>query len=166
MFTSVGQPLTNILDAQIWLSCTVLPSCCCFAKVIFCIVVFGFVNGIVIFSNEVAHFMQKITQPFIAIDIIFNSDVKIDIFLFCFVFFLVNHPAVINPQSFKQIFCLPSGTSTATPRVLCLSSGSCSRSRSRSFGDTPVTETNLPRNFGPHQGGVSVPPDPVPQVGV
>lgn len=58
-----------------------------------------------------------------------------------------------------------SGTSPATPRVLRLSGCSSSSGRS-SIRDTPVTETNLPRNSGPHQGGVSVPPDPVPQVGV
>ena len=56
------------------------------------------------------------------------------------------------------------GTSSATPGVLGLCGGSCSSGGGSSLGDTPVTETNLPRNFGPHQGGVSVPSDSVPQV--
>lgn len=57
------------------------------------------------------------------------------------------------------------GTSAATPGVFSLCSGSCSGGGS-SGGHTTVTETNLPRDFGPHQGGVSVPADTVPQVSV
>lgn len=68
--------------------------------------------------------------------------------------------------SFWQVLLAFSGTSTATPRILRLSGGSCSGGGGCSFGDAPVTETYLPRNFGPHQGGVSVPSDPVPQVGL
>lgn len=71
--------------------------------------------------------------------------------------------------SVKSLSWLPplfSGTSTATPGVLGLSGGSCSGGGGSSIGDAPVTKTNLPRDFGPHQGGVSVPPDTVPQVGV
>ncbi|KAM7388299.1 hypothetical protein PAMP_024485 [Pampus punctatissimus] len=55
------------------------------------------------------------------------------------------------------------GTSAATPWVFCLSSGSRSSSSCSSIGGTPVTETNLPRDSGSHQGGVSVPADSVPQ---
>lgn len=80
----------------------------------------------------------------------------------------VDIPGLYPLKSLNHPFPLFSGTFAATPGFFCLSGGSrrsSSRSRS-SIGDTPVTETNLPRNFGPHQGRVSVPPDPVPQVGV
>lgn len=58
-----------------------------------------------------------------------------------------------------------SGTSAATPGVLCLSGGSCSCGRRSSIGAAPVAQTNVPRDPGPHQGGVPVPADAVPQVG-
>lgn len=59
------------------------------------------------------------------------------------------------------------GASAATSGVFSFCSGSCSSSGgSSSVRDTTVTETNLPRDFGPHQGGVSVPADTVPQVSV
>lgn len=58
----------------------------------------------------------------------------------------------------------PSGSFAATPRVLGLSGGSGGGGSGGSIGDTPVSKTDLPRDSGPHQGGVSVPPDTVPQV--
>lgn len=57
-----------------------------------------------------------------------------------------------------------SGSSAATAGILGLSGGSCCSSSRSSVGDTPVTETDLSRNFGPHQGRVPVPTDSVPQV--
>lgn len=73
---------------------------------------------------------------------------------------------MLQGRSLSRLSPLFSGTSAATPGVLRLSGGSRSSSGGSGIGDAPVIETNLSRNFGPHQGGVSVPPDPVPQVGV
>ncbi|GLD50201.1 transducin-like enhancer protein 2a isoform X1 [Lates japonicus] len=42
------------------------------------------------------------------------------------------------------------GTSAATPWVIGLSGGSRGSSSRGGIGDSPVTETYLPRNFGPH----------------
>lgn len=65
-------------------------------------------------------------------------------------------------KSLSQLPPFFPGTSSATPGVLGFRGGSCSSGGGSSIGDTPVIETNLPRNFGPDQGGVSVPSDPVP----
>lgn len=86
--------------------------------------------------------------------------VKSDVRNYC------NYSCLLLVKSLLWLPFLFLGTSTATPGVLSLSGGSCSGSSGSSIGYAPVTETYLPRDFGPHQGGVSVPPDTVPQVSV
>lgn len=106
--------------------------------------------------------IQRITQP---LDPFFFGNgpmtiVKSDVRNYC------NYSCLLLVKSLLWLPSLFLGTSAATPGVLSLSGGSCSGSSGSSIGYAPVTETYLPRDFGPHQGGVSVPPDTVPQVSV